>query len=86
MSDYYDILMEGGFYTADLTEEQFLQNQDKAYEMYRSGEKCNFSKGISGEITAGYGSLGNYGCWEFPLIVNQGTLEIDLVLEIHNEF
>ena len=77
MSDYYDILMEGGFYTADLTEEQFLQNQDKAYEMFRIGKECSYSSGICGATTAGYRRLDNYGYWEFPLIVDQVTLEIE---------
>lgn len=65
------------FCTADLTEEQFLANQDKAYEMYKAGEKPTYSHGICESVTAGYGKLDDYGYWEFPLIVDQHTLEIE---------
>lgn len=77
MSDYFDILSEGGFYTADLTEEQFNHNQEVAYEKYKSGEEPKYSKGICEAVTAGYGKLDNYGYWEYPLIVDQVTLEIE---------
>ena len=77
MSDYYDTLKDGGFYTADLTEEQFLENQQKAYEMFSKGEDYTHSCGICGSITAGYGRLDEYGYWEFPLVVNQKSYAIE---------
>ncbi len=78
MSDYFDILSEGGFYTADLTEEQFNINQEIAYEKHESGEPPKYSTGICGSITAGYGRLDDYGYWEYPLIVDQVSLEIEV--------
>lgn len=31
------------------------------------GEKPNFSQGICGSLTCGYGEIDDYGYWEFPL-------------------
>ncbi len=77
MSDFYDCMSEGGFFTADLTEEQFLANQDKAYEMHKAGDKPNYSTGTCESVTEGYGKLDNYGYWEFPLVVNQKSYAIE---------
>ena len=78
MSDYYDVLSEGGYYTADLTEDQFNTKQELAYEKYEAGEVPSYSKGICDSVTAGYGRLDDYGYWEYPLIVDQFTLEIEV--------
>lgn len=64
------------FCTADFTEEEFQQNRQKAYEKLKSGEPYGFSNGICESVTAGYGRLDYYGYWEYPLIVDQVTLQI----------
>lgn len=61
---------------ADLIEARWEENKKVAKERYDLGEHCSYSKGICGTITAGYGMLDEYGYWEFPLDVNQVTLEI----------
>lgn len=49
-----------------------------AKEFYDRGESPTFSRGICGLITAGYGELDDYGYFEYPLQVNQETLEIEI--------
>ena len=34
---------------------------------YVEGKQHSFSSDLLGEMTAGYGTLGEYGDWEFPL-------------------
>ncbi|CAH9015109.1 hypothetical protein VP501E541_P0280 [Vibrio phage 501E54-1] len=55
------------FYSADMSDEQYYANMNKAYQWYESGETPRYSKGICDTITAGYGKLDKYGYWEYPL-------------------
>ena len=48
----------------------------EAIRRFISGEKPSYSHSIAEYITAGYGHLDEYGEWEFPLCVDQDTLEI----------
>lgn len=70
------------FYAADLTDEQFYSNRIKAYKMYETylnGEELmcpEFSSGICESVTCGYGRLDPHGYFEYPLVVNQSTLDI----------
>ena len=63
-------------------EERFEREQDEyvrevAIERYRSGDTSyDFSTGICGLVTAGYGELDDNGYFEYPLLVNQDTYEI----------
>jgi hypothetical protein len=41
-----------------------------ALKKYRDGEKFYLSTGIGEEITAGFGTLDEYGYFEFPLPAN----------------
>ena len=66
------------FYTADLTDYEWWQNHARALIKYRDGEKPTFSTGICGSLTAGYGRLDELGYWEFPLYVDQETMEVVL--------
>ena len=64
-------------------EERFEREQDEyvhevALERYRSGDTSyRFSTGICELMTAGYGELDGYGYFEYPLTVNQYTLDIE---------
>ena len=53
-------------------------NQVEAFRRFESGEKPSYSTGICESITAGYGKCDYYGYFEFPLYVNQETLEIEV--------
>ncbi len=57
------------FYSADMSDEQYYANMNKAYQRYESGEIPQYSKGICESITAGYGKCDAYGYWEYPLNV-----------------
>lgn len=59
-------------------EESIAVKSAEAIRRFRDGEKPSYSTGICESITAGYGRLDQYGYWEFPLPVNQETLEIEL--------
>ena len=62
-------------YQLQYTESREVREK-KALEMFHSGMKPSYSTGICESLTAGYGELDAYGYWEFPLTVNQTTLEI----------
>lgn len=66
----------GKFYTADLSEDQYKENQKVALDKYKSGEQPTYSSGICDSLTAGYGRLDYYDYWEYPLPVNQKTQKI----------
>lgn len=57
------------FYSADMSDEQFYSNMNRAYTRYEQGESPCYSSGICGTVTAGYGILDPHGYWEFPLEV-----------------
>lgn len=57
----------------------------EAIKRFLSGEKPSFSHDIADQITAGYGKLGVYGDWEFPLTVDQDTLKIDIDARNYND-
>jgi hypothetical protein len=46
---------------------QLQLDQLEAKKRYEFGERLNFSTGIDGHITYGYGELDEFGFWEFPL-------------------
>jgi hypothetical protein len=48
----------------------------EAYRRWNADEAVTWSTGICGSATAGYGTLDEYGYWEFPLHIDQGTLTI----------
>lgn len=51
--------------------------QKEAYRLFESGVKPSFSTFIDEvTITAGYGELDSSGSFEYPLSVDQETLEI----------
>lgn len=54
------------------------ENQVEAIRRFKAGETPCFSTGICESVTAGYGDCDFYGYWEFPLPVNQETLEIEV--------
>ena len=53
--------------------------QSRALEMYKYVQP-KWSTGICGLVTAGYGELDDNGYFEYPLPVNQDTLDIEVVL------
>lgn len=57
------------FVSKEMSDEQYYANMNKAYQWYEAGETPQYSKGICGMITAGYGKLDEYGYWEYPLNV-----------------
>jgi len=65
------------FCIADLADEVYTNNIETAQEVYVKGtQTIHYSRGICDSITAGYGRLDIYGYFEFPLEVDQDTLEI----------
>ena len=67
---------ENEFSIGELSDSQYEENKERAYLRFRNGEEPSFSGGICGTVTAGYGRLDLYGYWEFPLDVDQDTLNI----------
>lgn len=57
------------FYSAYRTDDEYFKAQYIAYQKYHNNEPPNWSQGICGSVTAGYGKLDEYGYWEFPLNV-----------------
>lgn len=81
--DFYGETKE--HFLLDLTKEAFrrFENSKKirtpeyvAHLLYKSGKKPTFSTNIANVITAGYGKLDSIGEFEFPLEVDQETLQI----------
>ena len=67
----------GDFSIADLSDEDYEHNKGLAkVQLDLIMEPPSFSKGICGSITAGYGRCDSYGYFEFPLQVDQDTLEV----------
>jgi hypothetical protein len=66
----------GDWSIADLTHQEYELNKDIAYKRYAKLEQPTYSTGVCDSTTAGYGALDKYGYWEYPLEVDQGTLEI----------
>lgn len=65
------------FSIADISDEDYETNKDMArLKLLMFGNTPSFSKGICDSITAGYGRCDEYGYFEFPLQVNQDTLEV----------
>jgi hypothetical protein len=50
--------------------------EQEAYRRFESGMKPSFSHFLDDTITAGYGELEWCGTWEFPLKVDQETLQV----------
>lgn len=69
--------LDEDFSIADLSDEVYTDNLETAQEMYANNTKpVRYSRGICDTITAGYGRFDVYGYYEFPLEVDQDTLEI----------
>lgn len=64
--------------TQQLQYKSMTENQVEAIRRFEAGEKPSYSNGICESVTAGYGECDFYGYWEFPLCVNQETLEIEV--------
>ena len=48
----------------------------EAYKRLSEGETPNWSTGLCGRLTVGYGELDSGGYFEFPLIIDEGTDDI----------
>lgn len=47
----------------------------EACKRWANGQDPNFSTGVCGELTAGYGELDEYGYFEYPLYPAEHYLE-----------
>ena len=56
-----------------------------AQDKFKSGQKPEFSSGICGSATAGYGSLNSFGYFQFPLYVNQETQKV-MIVDLNSRF
>lgn len=39
--------------------------------LFKLGFRLNFSTGIDGNLTSGYGKLDDYGYWEYPFYIKK---------------
>jgi len=50
-----------------MTKSEDELNEQVAILKYRTGEKLQFSTGIHGQMTYGFGDLDDWGFWQYPL-------------------